>query len=160
AHHYYSADGIYVSDSDNPQMGAANTRFGSNIPPKKVRSDVENMTPSAREAAKLRWRRIDPETGKEITVPALILNSLAAGWIQFNFHNFGGNTRRDPVAKNPHRIARDPKDGWPDNEALIDRTAEDPTRVTDNGRPTPINERDHSWSEAQVYGSSDIEQAQ
>ena len=53
--HYYSSDGTFVSDNDNPQMGAANTRFSSNIPPKKVRPDVENMTPSAREAGKLRW---------------------------------------------------------------------------------------------------------
>ncbi len=36
----------------------------------------------------------------------------------------------------------------------------DPTRVTDNGRPTPLNERDHTWSQAQVYGSSAEEQAQ
>jgi hypothetical protein len=89
----------------------------------------------------------------------MILNSLAAGWIQFNFHNFGGNTLRDPVSSNPHRLIRDPRDGWPGNEALIDRTTEDPTRVTKNGRPTPINERDHSWSQAQVYGSSATEQA-
>jgi hypothetical protein len=156
---YYTADGSHVSDSDDPQMGAANTRFGSNIPPKKVRPDVEQVTPSARDAAKLRWRRLDPETGREITVPALILNALAAGWIQFNFHNFGGNTRRDPVANNPHRVPRDPRDGWPGNEALIDRTMADPTRVTDNGRATPINERDHTWSQAQVYGSSPEEQA-
>jgi hypothetical protein len=156
---YYTADGSYVSDSDDPQMGAANTRFGSNIPPKKVPPDVENMTPPAREAAKLRWRRIDPDTGKEITIPALILNALAAGWIQFNFHNFGGNTKREPLANNPHRLPRDPQEGWPSNEALVDRTLPDPTRVTDNGRPTPINERDHTWSQAQVYGSSAAEQA-
>ena len=157
ARHYYSADGTYVSDSDNPQMGAANTRFGSNIPPKKVRPDVENMKPPAREAGKLRWRRINPETGKEITVPAMILNSLAAGWIQFNFHNFGGNTLRDPVANNPHHLPRDPNEGWPGGEALIDRTTDDPTRVVKNGRPTPINERDQSWSQAQIYGSSTAE---
>jgi hypothetical protein len=158
--HYYSSDGTYVSDSDDPQMGAANTRFGSNIPPKKVRSDVENMTPPARDAARLRWRRIDPDTGKEITVAARILNSLAGGWIQMNFHNFGGNTRRDPVTKNPHCLPRNPKEGWPGNQALIDRTPQDPTRVTYDGRPTVINERDQSWSQAQVYGSSDTEQAQ
>lgn len=160
AKHYYSADGKYVSDSDNPQMGAANTRFGSNIPPRRIRPDVENITPSARDAARLRWRRIDPETGKEITVPAMILNSLAAGWIQFNFHNFGGNALRDPIANNPHRLERSASEGWPENAALIDRTARDFTRVTDNGRPTILNERDQSWSQAQVYGSSREEQEQ
>jgi hypothetical protein len=159
ARRYYTADGTYVSDDDNPQMGAANTRFGSNIPPKVVRPDVENVTPSAREAAKLRWRQIDSVTGKEITIPAMILNSLAAGWIQFNFHNFGGNTLRNPVGENPHRLPRGQEEGWPGNVALVDRTAEDPTRATTNGRPTPINERDQSWSQAQVYGSNDSEQA-
>src|SRR5262249_21845448 len=159
ARKYYSTDGTFVSDENDPQMGAARTRFGSNISPKKVRPDVEKMAPTARDAAKLRWRRIDPDTGKEITVPALILNTLAAGWIQFNFHNFGGNTLRDPVANDPHRMPRDPRDGWPGDEAMIDRTTRDPTRVTDNNRPTPINERDQTWSQAQVYGTSPAEQA-
>ena len=82
--HGYSADGSWAVDRENPQMGTPNTRFGSNIPPKKVRPDVENMTPSAREAGKLRWRRLD-ENGREITIPALILNDMAGGWIQFQF---------------------------------------------------------------------------
>lgn len=158
ARRYYSADGTYVSDQDDPQMGAAGTRFGSNIPPKRVRPDVENIIPSARDAAKLRWRRLDPETGKEITIPALILNSLAAGWIQFNFHNFGGNTLRNSVHVDPHRVPRAPEEGWPNDVALIDRTTPDPTRVALDARPTVINERDQSWSQAQVYGSDERQQ--
>lgn len=159
AKHYYTADGTWVSDNDNPQMGAVNTRFGSNIPPRKVRPDVENMTPSAREVGKLRWRRIDPETGKEIEIPALILNDLAGGWIQFQFHNFGGNTKRDPVSVCPHLLARDPRDGWPGNVAVVDRTRKDPTRVTDNGRPTVLNEREQAWIQGQIYGTNDAELA-
>lgn len=157
AKHHYTADGSYVLDNDNPQMGTPGTRFGSNIPPKKVRPDVENMTPSAREVGKLRWRRLDPETGKEIVIPAMILNDLAGGWIQFEFHNFGGNTKRDPVGVCPHMLARDPKENWPGNVAIVDRTTKDPTRVTDNGRPTPINEKTVAWIQGQIYGSNEGE---
>lgn len=156
AKHEIAPDGSWVSDRDNPQMGTPGTRFGSNIPPKKIRPDVENMTPSAREVGKLRWRRLD-ENGREITVPALILNDLAGGWIQFQFHNFGGNTMRDPVSKCPHLMARDPKENWPGNVAVIDRTTADPTRVTENGRPTPVNEKVVAWIQGQIYGSNESE---
>lgn len=157
AKHGYLPDGSWALDNDDPQMGTPGTRFGSNIPPKKVRPDVEEMTPSAREAGKLRWRRLD-ENGKEITIPALILSDLAGGWIQFQFHNFGGNTLRDPVTQCPHLMKRDPKDNWPGNVARIDRTTADPTRVTDNGRPTPINEKTVAWVQGQIYGNNGDEQ--
>ncbi len=155
---YISADGTYVSDNDNPQMGAENTRFGSNIPPQKVRPDVATMKPLAREVGKLRWRRIDPNTGKEITVFAMILNDLAGWWIQFQFHGFGGNTKRDPVTTCPHMMPRTAEDNWPDGDhAVVDRTTKDPTRVTDNGRPTPINERVQAWVQGQLYGTNETE---
>ncbi len=149
--------GIGVSDNENPQMGAKDTRFGSNIPPKKVRPDPENIEPSAREAGKLRWRRIDPETGKEITIYAGILNDLAGGWIQFQFHGFGGNTKRDPIGACPHMMKREPGENWPGNVALIDRTTKDHTRITDDGRPTVINERVQAWIQGEIYGTSDEE---
>ena len=139
-------------------MGAENTRFGSNIPPKKVRPDVQNMTPSAREVGKLKWRKLD-ENGKAIVQPAGILNNLAGGWIQFQFHNFGGNTKRDPITENPHKLARTPADNWPEKEAIVDRTSKDPTRVTDNGRPTIMNERTQAWIQAQIYGTNEAELA-
>ena len=151
-------DGMHVSDNENPQMGAANTRFGSNIPPKKVRPDVENMRPSAREVGKLRWRKIDPVTGREITVNAMILNDMAGWWIQFQFHGFGGNTKRDPVTACPHLMRREKSENWPDGDvAYIDRTSVDHTRVTDNGRPTPINERVQAWVQGQIYGTNEAE---
>lgn len=152
----YTADGSWVSDRENPRMGAENTRFGSNIPPQKVRPDVENMTPSAREVGKLKWRRLD-ENGKPIVQPAGILNNLAGGWIQFQFHNFGGNTKRDPIEQNPHKLARTPQDHWPEKEATVDRTTKDPSRVTDDGRPTIMNERTQAWIQAQIYGTNEAE---
>jgi Animal haem peroxidase len=158
--HYYNTDGTWVSDRENPQMGALGTRFGSNIPPKKVRPDVDDQEPSARSVGKLKWRRIDPETGEEITIYAMILNVIASGWIQFQFDgNFGGFTKRDPVGVCPHMMKREPKDNWPDNVAVIDRTAVDSTRVTNNGRPTVINEKQHAWIQSQLYGVTDEELA-
>jgi len=154
----YTADGSWAVDKDNPRMGAENTRFGSNIPPKLVRPDAENMTPSAREVGKLRHRDQDPSTGKDIVKPAGILNDLAGGWIQFQFHNFGGNTKRDPIGQNPHVMPRTEGDKWPEKEALLDRTSKDPTRVTDNGRPTIMNERTQAWIQAQIYGTNEEEQ--
>lgn len=155
--HGYTADGTWVSDNDDPQMGAVNTRLGSNIPPKKVRPDVEAMTPSARDVGKVRWRKLD-ENGKEIVKPALILNNLAGGWIQFQFHNFGGNTKHDPVSQCPHLLARREDENWPDGTtAIVDRTTKDWTRTTDNGRPTVISEREMAWIQGQIYGTDDTE---
>ncbi|MBY0552824.1 MAG: catalase [Candidatus Obscuribacterales bacterium] len=153
----YTADGTFAADHTDPKMGAENTRLGNNMPPRLVRPDVENMSPSARVVGKLRWRRLD-ENGKEVTIYALILSDLGGWWIQFQFHNFGGNTKRNPISSCPHYLGREPKEGWPDNRAVVDRTTKDPTRVTDNGRPTVISERLMVWTQAQIYGTNEAEQ--
>lgn len=142
-----------VLDNENPLMGAANTRMGSNNPPKKVRPDFEKIEPTAREVGKLRWRLINSETGRAILNPARILNDMAGGWIQFMFHGFGGNTKRNELADNPITITRE--DG---STVLVDRTSQDETRVTNNGRPTPMGERPHAWIQAQIYGGSQAEE--
>ncbi|MBI5247747.1 MAG: hypothetical protein HY923_11265 [Elusimicrobia bacterium] len=152
----YTADGSWVSDKENPRMGAENTRDGSNIPPKKVRPDAENLMLKAREIGKLKHRL--EIGGKTIFQPALILNDLAGGWIQFQFHNFGGNTKRDPITENPHKVEMPAKEGWKEKEMVVDRTSKDPTRVTDNGRPTIMNERTQAWIQAQIYGTNEEEQ--
>ncbi len=157
AHSSIAPDGKWVSDDRDGQMGAAMTRFSSNIAPRYVRPDVENMIPSARSVSrKLRWRRVDAD-GNEITRRALILNVMAQSWIQFQFHGFGGNTLRDPINQAPYRIPRDPGDGWPDDVAIIERTARDPTRPDYDGRPTPINEKVHAWVQGQLYGNNEAE---
>jgi len=152
----YTTTGEWVSDKDNPRMGAENTRDGSNIPPKKVRPDVENLMLKAREIGKLKHRLV--VAGKTIFQPALILNDLAGGWIQFQFHNFGGNTKRDDIANNPHKVEMPASEGWKEKEMVVDRTTKDPSRVTDNGRPTIMNERTQAWIQAQIYGTNEAEQ--
>jgi len=154
-----AADGQWVSDEINGKMGASMTRFSSNIAPRTVRPDVEKIDPSARDVARrLRWRLLD-EDHNEIVIPALILNVAAQAWIQFQFHGFGGNTLRDPINQNPYRLPRDPHENWPNNEALINRTTQDPSRVSHDGRPTPINEKVHAWVQGQLYGNNEAELA-
>jgi hypothetical protein len=150
-------DGKWVSDDRDGQMGAAMTRFSSNFAPRYVRPDIEKITPPARKVSeRLRWRQLD-EDGAEIVRPALILNVMAQCWIQFQFHGFGGNTLHDPINENPYRLPRRPNDGWLDGEAIIERTAKDPTRPTYDGRPTPINEKVHAWVQGQLYGNNEAE---
>jgi hypothetical protein len=152
------ADGKWVSDDKNGQMGANMTRFSSNQPPRFVRPDVDKISPSARKVAQRLRVRLTDVDGSVIEIPALILNVTAQGWIQFQFHNFGGNTLRDPINQNPWKIQRDPSEGWPGNEAIVDRTTKDPTRCTYDGRPTAINEKVHAWVQGQLYGNNLAEQ--
>jgi hypothetical protein len=155
----YEPDGKWAADNENPQMGEKDTRIASNIPPKLTRPDVPNMMRELRNIARLKWRPIDEDTGKEIVTPAGILNILAQAWIQFQFHNFGGNTKRDDIKENPHVLKTNEKDEWDEDEMVVDRTSKDHTRVTDNGRATPLSERTHHWIQAQIYGSDEAELA-
>ena len=149
-----AADGKWVSDDINGQMGAAMTRFSSNIAPRSVPRNVDQIRPSARTVSKrLRWRQLD-EDGEEIDQRALILNVMAQCWIQFQFHGFGGNTLHDPIDRVPYRIKRRPEENWPGDEAVVERTAQDPTRPSYDGRPTPINEKVHAWVQGQLYGNN------
>lgn len=159
AREHYAADGSAVSDFTNPQMGMTGTRMGSNIPPRKVRPDFEQQRPLARDVARLRHRRTDPVTGEDIEVPAGILNILAEAWIEWQFHGFGGLTKRDSISQCPILVPRRPEENWPDNVARIDRTSRDDTRLTWDGRPTPLNERPQAWIHAMVFGGSAEEEA-
>ncbi len=151
-------NGEWVSDDGRPDMAAALTRMGKNRPPLLVRPDPELIRPSAYDIGKnLLWRRINPETGEPIEIYAQTMNIWGATHINKQIHGFGGLTMRYKLCHNPHRIARDPKEGWPDNVALIDRTAKDPTRITDDGRPTMINERVTAWLMAETYGTNEKE---
>jgi hypothetical protein len=159
SHRHYAADGTFVSDFANGQMGAAGTRMGSNTPPRRVRPDFEKKRPLARIAGLLRHRLKNPVTGEDVEIPAGILNIIAEAWIEFQFHGFGGLTKRDPVSQCPILVPRRPEENWPGDVARIDRTSRDHTRVTWNGRPTPLNERPQPWIQAMVFGGSVEEEA-
>ncbi len=155
ARHQIDPSGRWVSDDGRPDMAAELTRMGRNRPAMKVRPDPENVTPSAeRIADKLLARRIDPETGEPIEIKAPRFSLWLAAHINKEIHGFGGLAMKLKLCCNPHRIPVDPKKGWPGNVALIDRTADDPTRTNDDGRKSPINQRVTAWLKAETYGSN------
>ena len=152
------ADGMWASDDENPQMGATCTRFSSNTEPQRVSTDHDHLLSLSRKLARVRWRKLDAD-GNEIMVPALILNDKAGAWIQFQFHGFGGNTKRDSINQNPHVVCMRHDADWGHDDMVVNRTSEDHTRVDYDGRPTPLNERPHAWIQAQIYGGTEAELA-
>ena len=152
------ADGTWASDDDSPQMGAAGTRISSNTEPQRVPPDLERLLMFARRVAKIRWRNLDRD-GNEIMVPALILSDKAGGWIQFQFHGFGGNTKRDPITQNPHVASMNHDAEWGNAQMVVNRTSVDSTRTCPSDRPTPLNERPQAWIQAQIYGGNEHEQS-
>jgi hypothetical protein len=152
ARHVISPDGMWVTDDGRPDMAAKLTRMGSNRPPMLVRTDAEKIQPTARFVGqRLLWRRIDPETNEPIEIKAQTMSLWGATHINKQIHGFGGLTMRYKLEHNPIRIERDPKEGWPDNVALIDRTPIDPTRPTYDGRPTMINQLVTAWIMNETY---------
>jgi hypothetical protein len=154
-----SPDGKGICDERNQQMGSAMTRYGSNRAPRKVRPDIENIFPSPKDVADAIQARPVDANGDDVTNWALILNDMAAAWIQFQGEGFFGNTLKDPITNNPFRIKRRPGSGWKDDVALVDRISVDPTRVNDDGRPTAINEKATCWTMGVVYGNNAAELA-
>jgi hypothetical protein len=152
-------DGKGVCDDHNLQMGSAMTRYGSNRAPRKVRPDIELIIPSPKDVADLLQARPLDAHGEEIMTPAVILNDMAAAWIQLQGEGFFGNILKDPIHLNPFVIKRRPGSGWKDDVALVDRIRKDPTRVFDDGRPTAINEKAICWTMGMIYGNNAAEQA-
>ena len=141
---FRSADGT-GTDPNQPEMGAANTRFGRNVPiegtyPKDV------LEPNPRVVSRELLSR------KEF-VPATSVNLLVAAWLQFEVHDWmshGSNPRDDPF-----EVDLGDDDQWPERPMRIRRTRPDPTWDTsDGGPPTYRNTESHWWDASQVYGSS------
>lgn len=150
---HLSADGRGDEDEDNTLMGATLTRLSSDWPTRYVRPDPENIQPETKWAGKLRHRKIDPDSGREIMTPALILSLEAMAEIQFEVHDFAPQTMREPIDRCPFVIPRPPQEFWDNNQELIDRGEFDPTRVTYNGRPTRRTQVPHRWGLAVIYGA-------
>jgi len=78
---YRTLDGTY-DDLTCPPMGAANRRFGRNVPLEFAFPDKDNLfVPNPRVVSRELMTR---DTFK----PATILNLLAAAWIQFMVHDW------------------------------------------------------------------------
>jgi len=143
-----TSDGTF-NDLNTPDMGAAGTRFGRNVPLQDAYPDPEPaiLTPNPRVVSR------DLLTRDAFT-PATTLNLHAAAWIQFMVRDWlsHGKSPKD----NPWELPLPSGDDWPEPAVRILRTADDPTRTpADAGLPpTHINTETHWWDASQIYGSS------
>ena len=147
-----TADGTY-NDRTDPAMGAAQTRFGRNVPLDRTYPEPEPdiLAPNP--------RLISNELlARDTFKPATTLNLLAAAWLQFMVHDWlshGKNSKehrwRIPIADG---------DPWPDRPMEILRTRRDPhSPHTAGAPPTYANVVTHWWDASQLYGSDPDGQA-
>ena len=138
-------DGTF-NDLRDPRMGAANARFGRNVPNELTWPDPEPriMSPNPRVVSRELLTR-------DTFVPARTLNMLAAAWIQFMTRDWFSHGSGD--ANDPWQVRLPPGDEFPQNPMLIPRTVPDRTRPGDDRRapPTYLNLETHWWDASQIY---------
>jgi hypothetical protein len=142
-----TATGAY--NTSDPMEGAAQTRFNS-LGPKyetRVNRAVAPDLPSTREISRVVFTANGPRT------EAPFLNMLAAGWIQFENHDWVDHPP-DPVAGS-YEIPLAADDPWRQEYGItqmsIPKTAPDPTQH--DGKITSLNENTAWWDGSQIYGS-------
>src|SRR5579859_869240 len=142
---YRMPDGTF-NDLHAPTMGAANTRFGRNVPPEFTWPDPEPriLSPNPRVVSRELLTR-------DSFVPATSLNMLAAAWIQFMTRDWFSHGTGD--INNMWQVPLPPGDDFPQNPMLIPRTIADPTRPPDDksAPPTHVNLETHWWDASQIY---------
>jgi len=131
-----------------PAMGMAGARFGRNFPIAETtgESPPALFEPSPRRISNALLAR------REFT-PALHLNVLACGWVQFMVHDWlshGENGRSDP-----YEVPIEVGDDWPQNPMTILRSARARANGAEPDAPaTYRNIATHWWDGSQIYGSS------
>jgi len=153
---YRSADGA-CTDLVHPAAGAANVRFGRNVPLEATVPDEANvLSPDPR----LISRELLTRTGPMKPVP--FLNLWAAAWIQFMNHDWFSHGDNEPVDANPYLIPLASDDPLYQimHSLVIPRTRKDPSRVAAENRdpPTYTNINTHWWDASQIYGSDQATQ--
>ncbi len=142
-------DGTY-NDLARPLMGAADTRFGRNIPLEDTYPEAmpRLMEPNPRTVSRKLLTR-------ESFIPATTVNVLAAAWIQFEVHDwvFHGHNEDE----NPWQIDCADDDPWHEHPMRIARTRRDPNPDENGGPPTWVNTQTHWWDGSQVYGPTPAE---
>ena len=161
ARKFFRTDGKWNADFADALMGASGERFSWNFPPDEP-VDVTRIRPSLSEHANILYRhtRLNPETQEveDIEVLADGRSLLFGGSILWNVHGFFGVTiDRCPINQNPLLLPRSPGQGWANDQMILDRSAPDTTRVTDDGPPTR-RARNHQWILPHVYGATPEEE--
>ena len=145
--HERTPDGTY-NDLAEPRMGAAHTRFGRAVPLDRTvpETPATLLRPNPRRISnELLARR----NGRMIEAQSL--NLLAAGWVQFEIHDWFSHGRPDTA--NPHTLELAADDPWPERPMQIGRTPAE--EVDDPPLPSPTyrNHVTHWWDASQLYGS-------
>lgn len=142
-----TADGTY-NDLEHPTMGSAGTRFGRNVPLKDVYPDEPRVLMPNPRTVSLEL------LARDTFQPVIILNMLAAAWVQFMIHDWLSHGKNQK--ENPWEIPLSDDDPWPEHPMRILRTHSDPTRTpgSDDLPPTYLNTATHWWDGSQLYGSN------
>ncbi len=143
-----SIDGT-ETDPHHPDMGAAGSRFGRNVPPDQLDSTdlARVMTPNPRTVS-------NQLLARRTFVPANGLNMLSAAWIQFEVHDWMHHRLEPDQA---WEVPLDRADRWKarnEHGAMaILRTEADPAYAGDEGTPNYRSMSTHWWDASQIYGS-------
>lgn len=136
------------TDTYDPSMGTAYTRFGRNFPFADSHADPEPqiLQPNPRIVSQTLFRR-------DSFTPATTLNLIAAAWIQFQTHDWFNHG--DAGEENEWKLPVTDDDPWYERTMRVPRTAPDPTRAPggNDGPPTFINKVSHWWDASSIYGS-------
>jgi hypothetical protein len=138
------------NDLQFPEMGSAGRRFGRNVPREAglPAEGPELLSPSPREISRKLLAR-------ERFVPATSLNLLAAGWIQYQTHDwFAHDERRGP---SQIKLELAPDDAWKGGNPMVVPCTPLAARTTFEREhrqpPTHQNLASHWWDGSQLYGS-------
>ena len=139
-------DGTY-NDLNDPTMGAAQTRFGRNVP-------VTDTYPEPEPAILLpNPRTVSNELlARDTFQPATTLNLLAAAWLQFMVHDWFSHGKNSKQHKWQIPLSAD--DPFPHHPMEILHTRRDPRAAHGDALPpTYSNVVTHWWDASQIYGS-------
>jgi hypothetical protein len=142
-----TVDGTY-NDLNYPLMGSCGRRFGRNMPLEHVFPDTANLLiPNPRIVSRELMTRDEFK-------PVLVLNLLAASWIQFQVHDWFVH-KRSP-ADEVIEIPAAPGDDWGEPSIKARRTIAEPAPPGSTRPPAYANPNSHWWDGSQIYGSDPL----
>lgn len=137
------------NDLDQPASGSRFYRFGRNVNRTKTFEDKDLLEPCPRELS----RRL---MARDKFIPAKQLNLLAAGWIQFNLHDWFDHGPVDTSSRIKIELDEDdPVYKKHKGEMKIPRTKQDNChKYSETDSPATFqNDVTHWWDGSQLYGS-------